>query len=216
MKLLHIVATPRHHVSNTLRVSGALIQELQDKFIELDVETLNLFDEDLPAATGDIIEAKYQLMSRAEIDELKRTSWSLVENRIQQFLAADVYVITSPMWNFSIPYILKYYIDTIVQPHYMFRYTETGAVEQLVHNKKMICVTSRGGDYSAGGPMHAFDFQEPYLRAIFGFVGITDMQFINVQPMDYTPDIREAQVQAAIETAKALAASFELPQFVNA
>jgi FMN-dependent NADH-azoreductase len=111
------------------------------------------------------------------------------------------------MWNLSIPYALKYYIDCIVQPGYLFRYDEFGQVVPLVRGKKMVCVSSRGGDYSPGGHRHAFDFQEPYLRAIFGFVGVTDLEFLNIQPMDITPDIRNAAIAAAITQARNLAGS---------
>jgi FMN-dependent NADH-azoreductase len=69
----------------------------------------------------------------------------------------------------------------------------------LTLGKKMVVITSRGGDYSANSPFHVFDFQEPYLRAIFGFVGITDIQFINAQPMDITPAWREVAMTAALQ-----------------
>jgi FMN-dependent NADH-azoreductase len=204
MKLLHIIATPRNHVSNTLTISKALLDEIQKQHSDLVIDTVDLFLQDLPAASGDIIEAKYELLSRAQIDDLKRQSWSEVESHIYQFLSADLYLITSPMWNFSIPYVLKFYIDTIVQPQYLFRFTETG-VEGLAKNKKMICVTTRGSDYSPSSPMHVFDFQEPYLRAIFGFVGITDITFINAQPMDITPEIRAAKLEEALSAAREVA-----------
>ncbi len=110
------------------------------------------------------------------------------------------------MWNFTIPYVLKYYIDCIVQPGYVFRYDEMGRPVPMVHGKKMVCVTSRGGDYSPGSPFHPYDFQEPYLRAIFGFIGITDVDFINAQPMDITPDLREMSSLSASQQATALAA----------
>jgi FMN-dependent NADH-azoreductase len=74
-----------------------------------------------------------------------------------------------------------------------------------VHGKKMICVTSRGGDYSPASPMRAFDFQEPYLRAIFGLTGITDIEFINAEPMDVTADLREGAISAAVTAAGKLA-----------
>ncbi len=63
------------------------------------------------------------------------------------------------------PYALKYYIDAIVQPGYLYRYNEQGIPEGLVKGKKMIVVTSRGGDYSENSPLHSLDFVEPYLRA---------------------------------------------------
>ena len=109
------------------------------------------------------------------------------------------------MWNLSIPYALKYYIDCIVQPGYSFRYDEAGHVVPLVLGKKMVVASSRGSDYSAGGPMHAFDFQEPYLRAIFGFIGITDVEFVSAQPMDASPALRDAALAVAAEQARVLA-----------
>jgi FMN-dependent NADH-azoreductase len=204
MKLLHIIATPRNHVSNTLTISKTLIDEIQKQQSDLVIDTVDLFTQDLPAASGDIIEAKYEMLSRAQIDDLKRQSWSEVEAHIYQFLSADVYVISAPMWNFSIPYVLKFYIDTIVQPQYLFRFTETG-VEGLAKNKKMIVVTTRGSDYSPNTPLHTLDFQEPYLRAIFGFCGITDIQFINAQPMDITPEIRATKLEDALSAARQIA-----------
>jgi FMN-dependent NADH-azoreductase len=74
----------------------------------------------------------------------------------------------------------------------------------------MICMTSRGGDYSENSPFHAYDFLEPYLRVIFGYVGITDIQFINAQPMEITHELRESAVKDAIEKARELAASIDL------
>lgn len=209
MKLLHIVATPREHESNTLRISNAFIEELHDKYVGMQVEVLDLFNRDLPAVAGDNIEAKYTLMVGSPIDQRHEESWKQIESLIEHFLSADAYLITAPMWNFSIPYALKYYIDSIVQPGYLFTYNEQGRAIGLVQGKKMVCVTSRGGDYSEGSPFHVFDFQEPYLRSIFGFVGITDIQFIHAQPMDITPEIREAAVKKAIGEARELAASLE-------
>jgi FMN-dependent NADH-azoreductase len=209
MKLLHIISTPRNHVSNTLRVSNKVIETYKAQYPDLEVQDLNLFQEDLPAATGDIIESKYMLMSHLEIDQLKRQSWSEVEGHIAQFLSADIYVLSTPMWNFGIPYVLKFYIDTIVQPNYLFRYTPEGQVEGLAKNKKMIVVTSRGGDYSASSPMHIYDFQEPYLRAIFGLVGITNIQFINLQPMDISKEIREAKIAEALNSVESVVNQLE-------
>jgi FMN-dependent NADH-azoreductase len=204
MNLLHIVATPRGHYSNTIRVSNILLEELYSKYDDLTVDVLDLFRADLPAVAGDNIESKYMLMTGQQLDDSHMNSWKQIEVTIDQFLAADIYLLTIPMWNFSIPYALKYYIDTIVQPGYLFCYDENGVPIGLVHGKRMVCVTSRGGDYSTDGPLNALDFLEPYLRAIFGFVGITDIEFINIQPMDIAPDLRKMAVQAAIKEVREL------------
>ena len=208
MRVLHIVATPRGLASNTGRVSNALIEALYDRFQDLTVETLDLFAADLPAVAGSNIEAKYKLMTGQALDESVASSWHEIETTIEQFLKHDAYVVTTPMWNLSIPYVLKYYIDAIVQPGYLFKYDESGHPEGLVKGKKMICVTSRGGDYSAE-PLRSFDFVEPYLRTIFGFVGITDIRFLNVQPMDMSAEVRQAAQRAAIAEARSLAASLD-------
>ena len=176
MKLLHIIATPREHESNTLRISNALIESLHSKYKELSVDEIDLFNLDLPAVAGDNIETKYTLMTGSPVNERHKDSWQQIEALIDHFFKADVYLISAPMWNFSIPYVLKYYIDAIMQPGYTFEYNETGQAIGLVNNKKMVCVTTRGGDYSEGSPFHVYDFQEPYLRAIFGFIGIS-LQF---------------------------------------
>ncbi|HWS58348.1 MAG TPA: NAD(P)H-dependent oxidoreductase [Actinotalea sp.] len=205
MKLLHIIASPRNEASNTLRASDAFIQALQESHDDVTVDVVDLYDHDLPVIEGGSLEAKYTLMVGRPIDPDHAASWAEIEGLIEHFLSADAYLISAPMWNLSIPYALKYYIDCLVQPGYAFRYDQTGQVVPLVLGKKMLVTSTRGGDYSAGGPMHAYDFQEPYLRAIFGFIGITDVTFISAQPMDVTPELREVALTAAIERARALA-----------
>jgi FMN-dependent NADH-azoreductase len=207
MKLLHIIATPRTGQSNTLRVSETFVDKLRTVRDDVTVDVVDLYDYDLPAIAGDNIEAKYTLMVGRPIDKNHEESWRQIESLIAHFLAADAYLISAPMWNFSIPYALKYYIDCIVQPGYLFRYNEMGQVVPMVNGKRMVCVTSHGGDYSPGTYMQQYNFHEPYLRSIFGFVGVTDIEFLSAQPMDVTPDLREAAITAAIEQAATLARS---------
>ncbi|MBE2199880.1 MAG: NAD(P)H-dependent oxidoreductase [Anaerolinea sp.] len=207
MKLLHIIATPRANESNTLRTSNAFIDSLRAKYADLSIEVMEVFNRDLPAVAGENIESKYTLMLGQPIDKHHEESWKQIEHLIQHFLSADIYLISTPMWNFSIPYALKYYIDAIIQPGYTYKYNELGQPVPLVFGKKMVCITSRGGDYSQNSPLHVYDFQEPYLRVIFGFIGITDLQVINVQPMDITSALREAAIASAIEEANNLVAN---------
>jgi FMN-dependent NADH-azoreductase len=210
MKLLHIVATPRGHESNTMRVSNGLLEELYLKYSDLSVKVLDLFRADLPAVAGKNIESKYKLMTGQQLEGEYKSSWAQIEANIKQFLDTDIYLITTPMWNFGIPYALKYYIDAIIQPGYLYRYNEQGIPEGLVIGKKMICVTSRGGDYSADSPLHSLDFVEPYLRTIFNFVGITDIHFINAQPMDISLATRRTAILNSIEEAREMVRSNNL------
>jgi FMN-dependent NADH-azoreductase len=205
-RLLHVISTPRGLASNTGRVSSALLEAILEQDDDVAVTTLDLFKTDLPSVAGRNIESKYKLMTGQALDAASLDSWRDIERTIEQFLDADVYLLTVPMWNFGIPYALKYYIDAIVQPGYLFSYTPDGMVEGLVKGRKMICVTSRGSDYSSE-PMKAFDYVETYLRAIFGFVGITDIRFFNAQPMDISRDMRMAAQKAAIHEVRDYAAS---------
>jgi FMN-dependent NADH-azoreductase len=205
-RLLHVVCTPRGLVSNTARVSTCLLEAMRDQDDELDVTTLDLFRADLPSVAGKNIESKYRLMTGQALDSVGQESWRQIERTIEQFLASDVYLLTVPMWNFGIPYVLKYYIDAIVQPGYLFRYTEDGRVEGLVHGKKMLLVVSSGGDY-ASESMASFNFVESYLRAIFGFVGITDIRVFHAHGMDVGAESRKVGQQAAIREVREYAQS---------
>lgn len=151
------------------------------------------------------MDSKYRLMVGRPIDPDHAESWTHIEALINEFLAADIYLVTAPMWNFGIPYVVMYYIDAIVQPRYLFAYDEHGVPVGLVHGKKMVCVTTRGGDYSLDSPMHAYDAQESYLRQIFGFVGITDLRCVHAQPMDLAPAVRAAAIDAATQAACSVA-----------
>jgi FMN-dependent NADH-azoreductase len=206
LRLLHIIATPRGLASNTGRISGVLLEELHDRYDDLDVRTLDLFSADLPAVAGVNIKSKYALMTGQPLDDPARDSWREIERTIAVFLDADIYLLTVPMWNFGVPYALKYYIDAIVQPGYLFTYDELGQPVGLVHGRKMVCVTSRGGDYSEP-PMLALDYLNTYLKTIFGFVGITDLKFFSAQPMDISQEARKLAMKSAINDVRSWVAA---------
>ncbi|MBU2102598.1 MAG: NAD(P)H-dependent oxidoreductase [Candidatus Omnitrophota bacterium] len=206
-KLLHIIATPRAEASATLKISGEFLTCCADERRDWKIETLNLFDKKLPALTVQHIEGKFHLLGGEDLPDELKEAWRELIVYIEQFSFTDEYLISCPMWNFSIPYVLKHYLDIIVQPKYLFRYTPNGP-EGLMKNKKMVIITSRGGDYS-GEPARSYDHQIPYLKAIFNFVGITDIRFINAQPMDAMgPDIRRAKIETASSEAKTIALRF--------
>lgn len=206
-KLLHIIATPRGEDSNTLKVSRAFLESFSKKHTDWQIDELNVAREPLVPLTVKIVYGKYVLLSGRELSAELKDAWKNVLRHIERFLSADAYLISSAMWNFSIPYPLKQYIDIIVQPKYLFRYSDKG-VEGLVKNRKMAVITSRGGDYGPDSPFHAYDFQEPYLRAIFGFVGITEITFINAQPMDMGAEVQNKKIEEAKILAKKVAEKF--------
>ncbi|MCX5712941.1 MAG: NAD(P)H-dependent oxidoreductase [Candidatus Omnitrophica bacterium] len=205
-RLLHIIATPRGGESRTLKISNAFLAEFKWKNPECIIDEINLPEENLPSLTVKRVDGKYALLSGNELSGESKKAWQDIIKHIDRFLSADAYLISTPMWNFGIPYMLKHYIDVIVQPKYLFRYTEKG-VEGLVKGKRMIVISSRGGDYSIE-PMIKLDLQEPYLRAIFGLAGIIDITFVKAQPMDMDPKMRDERIKEAQGTAKRIAGSF--------
>lgn len=205
-KLLHIVATPRNEESRTLKVSQAFLEVFKNKYPDCAIDELNLFKEELPVLSMRRADGKYILLTGGELFGKYKEEWQEIIVHIERFLSADAYLISVPMWNFNIPYALKQYIDIIVQPKYLFRYTDKG-VEGLAKNKKMIVITSRGGEYTSE-QTRPYDTQEPYLRLIFGFVGITDIRFVIAQPMDMGEGIQKQRIGQAEIEAKKIAESF--------
>lgn len=202
-RLLHIIASPRQEESNTLQVSKAFLEAFKAKHPDFAIDELNLSTEDLPDLNMKRVDGKYVLLDGKDLFGELKEAWEGILFHINRFLSADIYLICSPMWNFHVPYRLKQYIDVIVQPRYLFRYKESGEVEGLVKGKKMVVVSTRGGNYDSK-EMVAFDLQEPYFRAIFGYVGITDISFIKAEPMGRGKELKVQKIAEAKEAAKRL------------
>ncbi len=106
---------------------------------------------------------------------------------VEEFLSADRYIFGVPMYNFNIPSTFKAYIDQIVRAGKTFAVGPNG-YEGLVKDKKALFIIASGGSYSAGTPMAAFNFEEPYLRHIFKYMGVTDVQFVTAGNMSQGED----------------------------
>src|SRR5271169_610043 len=120
-KLLHLIASPREEQSRTLEVSRAFLEEFKQSHRDWVIEELNLAKASLPTLSMKRVDGKYVLLEGKDLfGDLKET-WKEILLLIDQFLSADCYLLSTPMWNFHIPYMLKHYIDLIVQPKYTFR-----------------------------------------------------------------------------------------------
>jgi FMN-dependent NADH-azoreductase len=136
-----------------------------------------------------------------EHDSQQQAAVALSDALIAELEAADTIVLAAPMYNFSIPSTLKAWIDHVARRGRTFRYTEKGP-EGLLKGKKVFVLTARGGVYSNGAPAAAFDFQEPYLRAVLAFVGLTDVTFVHFEGLAMGPEAANAnrtKALAAIE-----------------
>lgn len=115
---------------------------------------------------------------------------------VDEFLAADTVVIGAPMYNFTLPTQLKAWIDRLLIAGRTFRYTAEGP-EGLAGGKRVIVALARGGFYGPGQPAEAIEHLETYLRAAFGFIGITP-EFVIAEGIAVSPEQREASLAAAL------------------
>jgi FMN-dependent NADH-azoreductase len=129
---------------------------------------------------------------------------ALSDELIAELRAADTVVIGAPMYNFGVATGLRAWFDYILRAGETFRYTEAGP-QGLLAGKRVIVVESRGGLYSEG-PAQAVDFQEPYLRHLLGFVGLTDVTFVRAEKIGYGPEVRSQAILSAIAALRELAA----------
>jgi FMN-dependent NADH-azoreductase len=121
---------------------------------------------------------------------------ALGEAMLEEFLTADIVVVGAPMYNFGVPSQLKAWIDRLAVAGKTFRYTAEGP-QGLAGGKKVIVASSRGGFYGPGAPAAVWEHQESYLRAVFGFFGITDLTFVRAEGVALGSDAREKAIQAA-------------------
>ena len=181
MKLLHIDSSALGPGSVTRELSAAIVANWQDKLPHLEVTYRDLDADPLPH------------LSARSLAQSDPTEAADAARTLAQFLAADVLVIGAPMYNFSVPSSLKAWIDRVAVAGKTFRYTENGP-EGLAGAKRIIIASGRGGLH-AGAPT---DFQEPYLRQVFGFLGVTDIEFVRAEGVAYSAQHRSEAIAAAL------------------
>ena len=118
------------------------------------------------------------------------------EKVLQEFLDADIVVIGAPMYNFGVPSQLKAWIDRIAIKGKTFAYTEYGP-KGLAGDKTVIVASTRGGFYGASSPVASWDHQEAYLKAVFGFLGVTDLRFLRAEGLNVSPEQKEKAIHEA-------------------
>jgi len=137
--------------------------------------TRDLVTTKLQPLTAEWIGAAYT--PEASLSPSQKAVLALSNQLIAELEAADEYVIGVAMHNFSIPSVLKLWIDQIARAGKTFSYQD-GTPAGLMRNKKATFFIASGGVYDQGTPMAVMNFVEPYLRSLFGFIGVTDTSFI--------------------------------------
>jgi FMN-dependent NADH-azoreductase len=201
MKLLHLDSSVLADNSASRDVSAAIVARLREADPTVQVSYRDLAAEPLPHLSG----AHLAAAAGAPVSDAVKAEVAASVAVLEEFLASDVVVIGTPMYNFSVPTQLKAWIDRVCVAGKTFRYTEKGP-EGLLGGKRLIVAISRGNVYSPGAPAAPNDFQEPYLRAVFGFLGITDIAFVRAEGIAFGPEQRKAALEGAREVAAQLQA----------
>jgi FMN-dependent NADH-azoreductase len=137
------------------------------------------------------------------LNEAQKAALALSDTLVDEMMAASIIVIGVPMYNFSIPSALKAWIDHVIRSGRTFHYTADGP-SGLVTGKKAVLFLAAGGVYS-DGPYKPYDFQETYLRAILGFIGITDVTVVRAEGLAMGPESATKAVADARAKTAALA-----------
>lgn len=200
MKLLHIDSSILGDQSVSRKVSAAIVGHLVATSSGIEVTTRDLAAAPLSHLTG-----AYLAGSNPDIkhDQAQQEDITLGGAALAEFLAADTVVIGCPMYNFAIPSQLKSWIDRICVAGKTFHYTDKGA-QGLAGGKRVIIAASRGGFYGKDTPHATYEHQISYLRVVFGFIGITDVEVIEAEGIARGAEQREKALSAALERASHL------------
>ena len=191
MKLLHVDSSALGGYSVSRQLTADIVAELKRVTPSLAIHYHDLAAQPLPHWTP--------------VADASDPAAVLGTEMLEEFLAADVVVIGAPMYNFAISSQLKAWLDRILVAGKTFRYTANGP-EGLAGGKRVIVASRRGGFYGKDTPAAAMDFQEPYLRAAFAFIGITDIQFVRAEGIAIGDEQKAAALKSARSTIGTLVA----------
>lgn len=204
MHLLHLDASIRHDNSTTRTLTRRFVDRLSSTAATT-VDYIDLAREAPGHIEQDYVEAMYLPIDAYDASHRRAVAQS--DALVSRLRAADTLVLGVPMYNFAIPSSLKAYLDQVVRSGLTFSASEAG-YEGLLTGKRAVVVVGSGGSYQAPETA-AMDFVTPYLRAILGFIGITDVSFVQAGPtLFYGEEAGAAALREAEARLDALATDF--------
>jgi FMN-dependent NADH-azoreductase len=202
-KLLHIDSSVLGPHSVSRQLSAAIVERLRQTTPDLELAYRDLTVTPLAHLSGAHLAAA---QGAANPDATVQQEIATSQAVLAEFLVADTIVLGAPMYNFTIPSQLKAWIDRIVIAGKTFKYDAQGP-KGLAGDKRVIVAISRGGFYGPGAPAAALEHLESYLRGIFGFIGVTKLEFISADGIQVGPEHREKALAGALQAVTALRAA---------
>ncbi|MFT6556390.1 FMN-dependent NADH-azoreductase [Sneathiella sp.] len=198
--ILHITSSILGDNSQSNAISSKVVNQLLVTHGDSTLVHRDLTEDSIPHLTGDAI-ASFNLLED-DLSPSQRKTLALSNSLIAELQAADVVVLAVPMYNFSVPSTLKSWIDYVARAGITFRYTETGS-EGLLKGKKVYAVVTSGGYYKETDK----DSVTPFLKTIFNFLGLDDVEFIHAEGLNISDETRAKTAQQVEEKLRFLAAA---------
>lgn len=194
MQILHLDSSILTDASASRALTAAIVSYILREHPGAQVSYRDLVQEAIPHLDGPIA-AGFRPVHSDDASAGVAQEHARSQALVAELLASDTIVIGAPMYNFSVASQLKAWIDRVVQPGRTFQYTATGPVG-LATGKRVIVASTRGGAYAAG-PATAMDFQEDYLKVMFGFIGISDVRFVRAENLSRGDEAKELSMRNA-------------------
>jgi FMN-dependent NADH-azoreductase len=196
MNILHIISSPRKGDSYSIKLGNALVEKLQAANPGSTVKVHDLTNKPFPHLEEAHLQSFFTPAESRTPEQQEAIRHS--DEAIAEIQAADTIVIGAPLYNFGIPSTLKAWVDHIARAGVTFQYTANGP-EGLIKGKKVYVAMSSGGVYSEG-PMTSYDFVAPYLKAVLGFLGMTDVTVVRVEGTAI-PDLQATAFEKGLASA---------------
>ena len=201
--LLHISASPRGERSESLALAAAYLAEVADR-PEVEVEQWDLWDGTLPDFGPDATGAKMSVFAGQEPTGPQAEAWARTKRAFERFDAADAYLFSVPMWNGSVPYVLKQLIDVVSQPGMVFGFDALEGYSGLLAGKKAVLVLTSAVYGPERSAAFGIDFQRSYLEWWLNWAGVEDVTTVELRPnlaTDRAEELRMAALEQVREAA---------------
>ena len=174
--LLKIDVSPRGDYSVSRKLGNHFAIEWQANHVGGEIITRDLATTKLPYVDLPWIAGAFTSPDQHTAEH--KSALKISDELIAEFLAADEVVISTPMYNFNVPAVLKAWIDHIVRLNKTFSFGPEG-LKGLAAGKKVTIIIASGSEYTEGSPLESYNLEGPYFKVIFGFIGITDITIVH-------------------------------------
>jgi FMN-dependent NADH-azoreductase len=206
-KLFHLTCSPRAE-SESSTGARVFLDRFRQARPDWDIDEMNLWRDHLPEFDGAILDAKYTRMNGQVFSDAQRDAFAIAERMAVRFALADRVLISTPMWNFGIPYKLKQWLDVINQPGLTFRFDPARGYLPLLEDRPTVVILASGGDFVTGMNRGRIDMATPYLREALRFIGVSDVRFVPIGPTTGPAEPIRAARESAHRRLAEIAATF--------